>query len=133
MTVTSGSISGKGVNVQSFAPLLMLLTNRLVVGEEHLLRRKRLNFIDEMRSIIELVYWIKIFLSPNFAALLIIAILYNIVGFFSYWYLLLFIPSLILGIFLAERARRKYGTSIYDAKHMNTHDITETSKQDKNS
>lgn len=63
-----------------------------------------------MRHLIEAIYRLRIFLSPNFAVGLIIAILYSISG-FSYWYLILFIPSIIIGVLLAERARKKYEAS----------------------
>lgn len=83
-----------------------------------------------MRSIIELIYWVKIFLSPNFFAILIIFILSTIYG-YSNWYLVLFIPSIIFGVKLAERARKKYGTSTYFSKPMNTPDIIETWEKEK--
>lgn len=81
-----------------------------------------------MRHLIEAIYWLRIFLSPNFAVGLIIAILYSISG-FSYWYLILFIPSIIIGVLLAERARKKYGASNYIAQPMNTPDLRETNKK----
>lgn len=83
-----------------------------------------------MRALIELIYWVKIFLSPNFFAILIIFILSTIYS-YSHWYLLLFIPSIIFGVKLAERARKKYGTSTYFAKPMNTPDIVETWEKEK--
>lgn len=83
-----------------------------------------------MRTLIELIYWIKIFLSPVFLSILIIFILSTIYS-YSNWYLLFFIPSIIIGIKLAERARKKYGTSNYFAKPMNTPDIVETWEKEK--
>lgn len=83
-----------------------------------------------MRRIIEVIYWIKIFLSPNLFAVLIIFILYNQFD-YSNWYLLFFIPSIIIGIVLAEKARRKYGASFYFSKPMNTPDIVETWEMEK--
>ncbi len=83
-----------------------------------------------MRSLIELIYWVKIFLSPNFIAILIIFILSTIYN-YNNWYLLLFIPSIIIGIKLAERARIKYGTSTYFSKPMNTPDIKESWEKEK--
>lgn len=79
-----------------------------------------------MRTLFEVIFWIKIFLSPNFAVVLIIGLLYKIFGTFSYWYLTLFVPGIFFGVILAERARKKYGTSDYYAKPMNTPDIVET-------
>lgn len=80
-----------------------------------------------MRSIIEAIYWIRIFLSPNFLVGLILAIIHSVSG-FRYWQLLLFIPSIVIGILLAERARKKYGTSNYVAKTMNTPDLKENTE-----
>lgn len=85
-----------------------------------------------MRLLIESAYWIGVFLSPNFAALLVIALLYSIYDYFSYWYLLLFLPSIIIGFLLAERARKKYGASNYYAKPSNTPDIVETWERNNN-
>jgi|GEM_PF-3688313 len=84
-----------------------------------------------MQTLIEIIYWIKILLSPVFVAVLIIGILYSLNGYFSYWYLLLLIPASVVGIALAERARRKHGTDNYYAKPMNTPDIKETWEKDK--
>lgn len=78
-----------------------------------------------MNTLFEILYWIRIWLSPVFVAGLVIAILSS-VWFFSAWYLLLLIPAVLLGTYLAERARRKYGTANYIAKTMNTLDIKET-------
>lgn len=75
-----------------------------------------------MNTLFEIIYWIRIFLSPNFIAGLIIGILSSVWG-FSYKYGILFIPSVVIGVFLAERARKKYGTTNYIAKTMNTPDI----------
>lgn len=83
-----------------------------------------------MRTIIELIYWVRIFLSPNFFSVLIIFILYTIFG-YSNWYFLFFIPSIFFGVKLAERGRKKYGTSTYFSKPMNTPDITETWEKEK--
>lgn len=83
-----------------------------------------------MRTLIELIYWIKIFLSPIFLSILIIFILSTKYS-YSNWYLLFFIPSIIIGIKLAERARKKYGTSNYFAKPINTPDIVETWEKEK--
>lgn len=76
-----------------------------------------------MRRIIEFIYWVKIFLAPVFAALIIIAIISSLSSGFNQWLLLLFLPAIVFGVLLAERARRKYGSSNFYAKPSNTPDI----------
>lgn len=83
-----------------------------------------------MSTLIEIAYWIRIFLSPNFVVILIMAILYSVNDHFSYWYLVLFIPGIIIGIALAEQARKRHGTSNYYSKPMNTPDIIEKWEKD---
>lgn len=78
-----------------------------------------------MNRLFEIIYWVKIFLSPNLVIVLLLAILSSTYDFKS-WYLLLFIPSIIYGTLLAERVRKKYGTSNFFSKTMNTPDIKET-------
>lgn len=86
-----------------------------------------------MKTITEYIYWLKIFLSPVFFVTLINVILYSVLDSFSNWYLLLYVPGAVAGFLLAERARKKYGTSNYYAKPMNTPDIEETWRGKKNS
>lgn len=76
-----------------------------------------------MRRIIELIYWVRIFLAPVFAVVIIIGIIASFSSGFSQWLLLLFIPAVLTGVLLAERARRKHGCSNFYAKPSNTPDI----------
>ncbi|MCB9044575.1 MAG: hypothetical protein H6550_00415 [Chitinophagales bacterium] len=84
-----------------------------------------------MNLLMEMIYWIKIFLSPVFIAVLVIAGLYSLMGHFNYWYFLLFIPASVVGIIMAERARKKHGTGHYYSKPMNTPDIKDTWEENK--
>jgi hypothetical protein len=66
-----------------------------------------------MDKIMEIIYWIQIFISPLLVSVIIAAIAYfNIPN--NYW-----LPSGILiigaivGIIFAERIRRKYGTTTF--------------------
>ena len=63
--------------------------------------------------IMEIIYWILIFLTPLLAIGIIGVIIYlNKPD--NYWIsILLFIAGAVLGIMLAERIRRKYGTTTY--------------------
>lgn len=78
-----------------------------------------------IEKIFEMIYWIKILLSPILIGTLILIILSSIFG-FDVWFCLIYIPSLVVGVIMAERIRKKYGTSNYWSKTMNTPDIKET-------
>ena len=75
-------------------------------------------------------YLIKIFLSPVFMAILVITIVGSIFG-FNQWLCLLFVPALIIGILIAERARRGAGTVEYWSSPMNTPDLEETWRKER--
>ena len=80
-----------------------------------------------IQKLIESTYWLRIFLSPVFIAILLIGILSSLSS-FNWFFCLLIIPAIIVGIVIAERARKKYGASAYWSKPMNTPDLRETSE-----
>lgn len=81
-------------------------------------------------KLISIFYWIKIFLSPIFATVLFIVILSNI-WYFTFYYTFLFVPASIIGIYIAEKARKYYGTSNFDSTLSNISDLVETWEKDK--
>lgn len=58
-------------------------------------------------------------------AVLLIGILSSVFE-FSWWFCLLFFPAAVIGVLLAERVRKKHGSSVYWSKPMNTPDLKET-------
>jgi uncharacterized membrane protein YfcA len=66
-----------------------------------------------MEDIMEVIYWIQIFLAPFLPLSIIGVIIYfNNVN-YSWLCIVLIIIGAVLGIILAERIRRKYGTTTY--------------------
>ena len=81
--------------------------------------------LGAMNKVFEIIYWIKIFLSLMLVCTLIILIIGSIF-YFYYWLLLLYFPATLIGFYIAERARKKYGTTVFWSKTMDTPDIEET-------
>lgn len=78
-----------------------------------------------MNFLIEGIYWIKLFLSPVLVAILLMVVL-SVWNGYTHWYLLLLVAGIIAGIWLAERIRRKYGTSNYYTSLADTPDLPES-------
>lgn len=86
-----------------------------------------------MNKIMEIIYWIQIFISPVLVSAIIAAIIYfnN-----TNAYLLaigVIVLGVILGVFFAERIRRKYGTSAYMGSIMGFSESKDDNLKDKNS
>jgi membrane protein YdbS with pleckstrin-like domain len=66
-----------------------------------------------MDRVMEIIYWIQIFLSPFLISIIVAVIAYfNIPD--NYWLPIgILITGASVGIILAERIRRKYGTTTY--------------------
>jgi len=69
-----------------------------------------------MNRLVELIYWIKIFLSPFLILVAMGWVVYVYDQHFLWISLLLVITGTILGVFWAERVRRRTGTAQYMAK-----------------
>jgi hypothetical protein len=76
-----------------------------------------------MNRLLELIYWIKIFLSPFLILVAIGWVVYVYDQNFLWISVLLGITGTILGVFWAERVRRRTGTAQYMAKIYHTDDI----------
>jgi hypothetical protein len=76
-----------------------------------------------MNKLVELIYWLQIFLSPF--------ILLNFLGIYIYlsnkkllWLsILVGILGCVLGLYFAERIRKRIGTSSFMAKNHHTDDV----------
>lgn len=81
--------------------------------------------------IMEIIYWILIFLSP-FLALSIIGIIVYLNNPDNSWVsIVLFIIGAILGTILAEKIRRKYGTTTYMGRIRGNSEFIETKSEKK--
>jgi hypothetical protein len=78
---------------------------------------------ENMNRLVELIYWIKIFLSPFLILVAMGWVVYVYDQHFLWISLLLGITGTILGVFWAERVRRRTGTAQYMAKIYHTDDI----------
>lgn len=76
-----------------------------------------------MNRLIELIYWIKIFLSPFLILVAMGLVVYVYDQHFLWISVLLGLIGAILGVFWAERVRRRTGTAQYMAKIHHTDDI----------
>lgn len=76
-----------------------------------------------MNKLVELIYWIRIFLSPFLVAAFLAACFYMYNERFLWLAFLLLVTGALVGGILAERVRRKYGTTNYVAKIHETPDI----------
>lgn len=76
-----------------------------------------------MNKLVEFYYWLRIFLSPF--------ILLNAIGIYIYWskenlwwlFILLCLLGSALGIYFAERIRKRKGTSQFIAEIHHTNDV----------
>jgi len=66
-----------------------------------------------MDDIMEIIYWFQIFLAPFLPLSIIGIIIYFNNTNYGWLCILLMILGIIFGILLAERIRRKYGTTTY--------------------
>lgn len=76
-----------------------------------------------MNRLVELIYWIKIFLSPFLTLNAIGFVVYLSDKHFLWISVLLGLIGTILGVFWAERVRRRTGTAQFMAKIHHTDDI----------
>lgn len=76
-----------------------------------------------MNKLFEIIYWIKIFLSPFIIFLFIALAIYFSNEELLWISVLLSIIGLVLGIVYAERIRKKHGTTQYMGRIYNTDDI----------
>lgn len=77
-----------------------------------------------MNKLFEIIYWIKIFLSPFIIFLFIALAIYFSNEELLWISVLLSIIGLALGIVYAERIRKKHGTTQYMGKIYNTDDVS---------
>lgn len=78
-----------------------------------------------MNKLFEIIYWIKIFLSPFIIFLFIALAIYLFNEELLWISVLLTIIGTVLGIIYAERIRKKHGTTQYMGKIYNTDDISD--------
>ncbi|TPD69788.1 SoxR reducing system RseC family protein [Flavobacterium microcysteis] len=78
-----------------------------------------------MNKLFEIIYWVKIFLSPFIIFLFIALAIYFSNEELLWISILLSIIGLVLGIVYAERIRKKHGTTQYMGKIYNTDDISD--------
>lgn len=78
-----------------------------------------------MNKLFEIIYWIKIFLSPFIIFIFIALAIYFFNKELLWISVLLSIIGLVLGIVYAERIRKKHGTTQYMGKIYNTDDISD--------
>lgn len=82
---------------------------------------------------IESFYWLMIFLSPFLISLGISIYLYGRNSNLIWYSLIILIFGILMGIFIAERIRRKYGCSNYVGRILATPDIWPNDVDSKNS
>jgi ACR3 family arsenite efflux pump ArsB len=78
-----------------------------------------------MNKLFEIIYWIKIFLSPFIIFLFIALAIYFSNEELLWISVILLIIGLTLGIIYAERIRKKHGTTQYMGRIYNTDDISD--------
>lgn len=81
-----------------------------------------------MDDIMEIIYWIEIFLAPFLAFSIIGVIIYFNNTNYGWLCILLMILGGVLGIILAERIRRKYGTATYMGRILGNSEFIEENK-----
>ncbi|WP_447636183.1 hypothetical protein [Flavobacterium microcysteis] len=78
-----------------------------------------------MNKLFEIIYWVKIFLSPFIIFLFIALAIYFSNEELLWISVLLSIIGLVLGIVYAEKIRKKHGTTQYMGRIYNSDDISD--------
>lgn len=76
-----------------------------------------------MNKLVELIYWIRFFLSPFLVAAFLALVIYTHDKRFLWLAILLLLTGAVVGSIVAERIRRKHGTTHYAGKIHETNDV----------
>jgi hypothetical protein len=82
-----------------------------------------------LRRLIEIIFWISLFISPVLFSLLIaFIVVINMNEFNIYWFYSIGAIGIIIGFIFAEYIRRKYGCSNFYSKLLNMPEFTKKNK-----